>query len=178
MTPSTHICPKFCGRHFPASILPNSGLIRDVVHNAREPSGLSAMVCEPGAVSSSSSRRAVGGVVDINEGCMLTKSVKYAHRHWVNAVRGGDSSEVVSTNLYKWNTGSDPISQQEELIEKRLHITPYPNFSVDAPCNPRFYLAFRKSEGFIYRTHLNLSSWSVCPYITVLNISKKVSGPN
>jgi hypothetical protein len=64
--------------------------------------GLSAIVREPGSVSSSSSRRTVGGVVDIDEGCMLTKSVKYAHRlgHWVNAVRGGDSSEVVRTNLY------------------------------------------------------------------------------
>ena len=46
------------------------------------------------------------------------------------------------------------ISQQEELVEEDLHITPYPDFSVDAPCN----LAFRKSESFANGTYLILSS--------------------
>ena len=65
--------------------------------------GLSPIVHEPSLVSSSSTRQAVGGIVDIDVGCMLTKSVKYAHwlGHWVNAVWDGDYSEVVSTNLYK-----------------------------------------------------------------------------
>jgi len=63
--------------------------------------GLPAIVREPGSVSSSSSCRAVGGVIDIDEGCMLTKSVMYTHQlaHWVNAVRSGDSSAVVSTEF-------------------------------------------------------------------------------
>ena len=62
--------------------------------------GLTPIV-QPGSVSTSSSRRAVGGFVDIDEGCMLTKSVKYTHQlaHWVSAVQGGDSSAVVSTKF-------------------------------------------------------------------------------
>lgn len=63
--------------------------------------GLPAIVREPGSVLSSSFRRAVGDVVDIDEGCVLTKSVKYTHRlvHRVNAVWDGDSSAVVSTKF-------------------------------------------------------------------------------
>jgi hypothetical protein len=63
--------------------------------------GLTPIVHKPGSVSSLSSRQAVGGVIDINEGCLLTKSVKYAHQlaHWVNAIQGGDSSAVVSTQF-------------------------------------------------------------------------------
>ena len=39
--------------------------------------------------------------VNLAEGCLLTKSVKYAHQlaHWVNAVRDGDPGDIVSTNL-------------------------------------------------------------------------------
>ena len=55
------------------------------------------------------------------------------------------------------------ISEQEELIEKHLHITPYPNFSVDAPCN----LAFRKSEGFTTRTHLILKQVEAFVHISL-----------
>jgi hypothetical protein len=55
---------------------------------------------QPASVSQVSSFRGADDVVDLAEGCMLTKSVKYTHQlaHWINAVRGGDSSEVVSIN--------------------------------------------------------------------------------
>jgi hypothetical protein len=55
---------------------------------------------QPASVSQVSSFRGANDGVDLAEGCMLTKSVKYTHQltHWVNAVRGGDPSEVVSIN--------------------------------------------------------------------------------
>jgi hypothetical protein len=55
---------------------------------------------QPASVSRVSSFRGANDGVDLDEGCMLTKSVKYTHQlaRWVNAVRGGDPSEVVSIN--------------------------------------------------------------------------------
>jgi hypothetical protein len=51
----------------------------------------------PGSVSRASSWRGEGDGVDLAEGCLLTKTVKYTHQlaHWVNAVRDGDPTEVV-----------------------------------------------------------------------------------
>jgi len=55
----------------------------------------------PGSVSNVSSFRGAGGRVDLAEGCILTKSVKYTHQlvHWVNAACRGDPGEVVSKKL-------------------------------------------------------------------------------
>ena len=49
-------------------------------------------------VSLRSSHRGPGGGVDLTEGCMLTKSVKYTHQlsHLISAVRKGDPQPVVS----------------------------------------------------------------------------------
>jgi hypothetical protein len=57
---------------------------------------------QPGTVSDISSLQ--GGhnsVIDLAEGCILTKSVKYTHQltHWVNVVHSGDPREVVSRKL-------------------------------------------------------------------------------
>ena|SRR5271170_5047741 len=51
-----------------------------------------------GSVSGVSSRRGIDGGVDLAEGCMITKSIKYTHQlaHWVNAIRHGDATEIVS----------------------------------------------------------------------------------
>ena len=56
---------------------------------------------QPRSVSQISSFQGDNDGVDLAEGCMLTKSVKYTHQlaHWVNAVGSGDLSEVVSINL-------------------------------------------------------------------------------
>jgi hypothetical protein len=53
---------------------------------------------EPGSVSNLSSLRGAACRVDLAEGCILTKSVKYTHQpiYWVNAVCSGDPGEVVS----------------------------------------------------------------------------------
>ena len=51
-------------------------------------------------VSGVSSRCGVEGDpgVDLAEGCIVTKTIKYTHQlvHWVNAVRSGDPKDVVS----------------------------------------------------------------------------------
>jgi hypothetical protein len=56
---------------------------------------------QPGSVSNISSFQGTGGGIDLGEGCILTKSVKYTHQlaHWVNAAHGGDPSDVVSRKL-------------------------------------------------------------------------------
>jgi hypothetical protein len=52
----------------------------------------------PGSVSDVSSLQGTGGAIDLAEGCILTKSVKYTHQlvHWVDAVCSGDPGEIVS----------------------------------------------------------------------------------
>jgi len=69
----------------------------------------------PGAVSS------VCGGVDLSEGCLITKTVRYTHQliHWVNAVRNRSPRSV------------------ERLIED-LRIIPSNRFSLDDPCNRVF----------------------------------------
>ena len=53
---------------------------------------------EPASVSNVSSLSSMRGNVDLEEGCLITKSVKYAHQltHMVHAVRSGDPQPVVS----------------------------------------------------------------------------------
>ena len=55
--------------------------------------------CGPASVSNVSSHLSfVHGLVDLEEGCLITKSVKYAHRlaYMVNAARSGDPKPIVS----------------------------------------------------------------------------------
>jgi hypothetical protein len=56
---------------------------------------------QPGTVSNISSLQGTDDSIDLAEGCILTKSVKYTHQlaHWVNAVHSGDPREVVSRKL-------------------------------------------------------------------------------
>jgi hypothetical protein len=63
--------------------------------------GLPAIQKQPGSVSNTSSLAGpdtAGGLIDLAEGCMLTKSVKYTHQltYWVKAAHIEDSSELVS----------------------------------------------------------------------------------
>ena len=60
--------------------------------------GLPAITRPTPTVSSVSSFQGPEGGVDLNEGCMVTKLVKYTHQlaHFVNAVRAGDPADVVS----------------------------------------------------------------------------------
>ena len=39
--------------------------------------------------------------LDLAEGCLVTKTVKYTHQlvHWINAVHNGDPTDVVSTRF-------------------------------------------------------------------------------
>lgn len=55
----------------------------------------------PGSVSNLSSIQSADDRIDLAEGCILTKSVKYTHQlvHWVNAVHSGDPGDVVSRKL-------------------------------------------------------------------------------
>jgi hypothetical protein len=57
----------------------------------------------PVIVTNVSSQSGTDVNIDLAEGCILTKSVKYKHQliHWVNAIHGGDSTEVVSRKLIK-----------------------------------------------------------------------------
>ena len=48
--------------------------------------------------SDTSSRRGRGGGVELEEGCFLTKSIRYTHQlsHWADAVRRRDPRPIVS----------------------------------------------------------------------------------
>lgn len=60
--------------------------------------GLPKIQQEACSVSRISSFQGDGSNIDLAEGCVLTKSVKYTHQlvHWVDAAHGGDPREVVS----------------------------------------------------------------------------------
>jgi hypothetical protein len=67
--------------------------------------GLPEIEQEPGSLAAhnTSSRRVAGNGVDLAEGCIVTKSIKYTHRltHWVSAVRLDPTKarEIVSKKL-------------------------------------------------------------------------------
>ncbi|KIM84707.1 hypothetical protein PILCRDRAFT_393899 [Piloderma croceum F 1598] len=77
------------------------------------------------SVSNLSSPRGVEGGVDLVEGCLVTKIIKYTHQltHWVNAVRNEDPEPV------------------EDLFEEVLRVTPAV-FTLDQPCNLAFLESF------------------------------------
>jgi hypothetical protein len=64
---------------------------------------LSEIQQAPGIVTNVSSLSGTDASIDLAEGCILTKSVKYTHQliHWVNVVHSGDPKEVVSRKLIK-----------------------------------------------------------------------------
>ncbi|KAI0298917.1 hypothetical protein BC826DRAFT_88993 [Russula brevipes] len=81
--------------------------------------GLPAIMRSPPSVSNVSSFQGPeDGGIDLKEGCMVTKLVKYTHQlmHFINAVRGEDPSAV------------------EEIIDD-LAITPLEDFTLDSLCN-------------------------------------------
>jgi hypothetical protein len=64
---------------------------------------LPAIQRTPASVSNVSSSRESTGGVDLAEGCLITKAIKYTHQlvHWVNAVRNEseDCHLIVSSRL-------------------------------------------------------------------------------
>lgn len=106
---------------------------------------------EPCSASDISSFQSTfGSIIDLNEGCILTKSVKYTHQliHWVNAAHDGDPIEVVSRKLIHYRGLFTATAKcylfQEYLIEYDLQIIPYERFSLNDPCN----LTYRKSKDY------------------------------
>lgn len=51
------------------------------------------------SVSNVSSRRGIEDGVDLAEGCLVTKTIKYAHQltHWINAVQNDDDPELIAS---------------------------------------------------------------------------------
>jgi hypothetical protein len=97
---------------------------------------LPAVVRPDALVSNVSSIQGAGGKVNLVEGCLLTKSIKYTHQlaHMVNAAHSGDSTLVVSENVISTNSPNH-FSFQEAVVN-HLSIIPYlPHFAVDCPCN-------------------------------------------
>jgi hypothetical protein len=80
--------------------------------------------------------------LELEEGCMVTKLVKYTHRvvYFIKNTSKGDPVEVVS-RLSARKCCLAAESPQENII-KDLDIVPFVNFALDQPCN----LAFRKFE--------------------------------
>jgi len=76
--------------------------------------------------------------VDLKEGCMVTKVIKYSHRlvQFVNAVRGEDPSVVVSS-CPLGNVCLLDEPPQKEIIDD-LAITPHEEFTLNNPCNLAF----------------------------------------
>ena len=74
---------------------------------------------EPASVSNVSSRlSSMRGRVDLEEGCLVTKFVKYAHQlaYMVNAVRSGDPEPVVS------KISRDPTAGAEAFRSRRMSL--------------------------------------------------------
>ncbi len=99
-------------------------------------------------VVSSSSRHRADGSVDLAEGCLLTKTVKYTHQlaHWVNAIRSGDPKEVVSEVPTRTLVRPTESLLKEYMIIKELCIIPYRGFMLNDSSN----LTFCKSSGFVF----------------------------
>lgn len=81
-------------------------------------------------VSPRSSKR--GGIVDLEEGCLITKSVKYVHQlvHWVNAVCSGDPGPAVSQKFQV-----DPPTAAEQrflLVTGEPHRARLGHYSISA----------------------------------------------
>ena len=101
----------------------------------------------PASVSNVSSRLlSICGSVNLEEGCLITKSVKYAHQlaHMVNAVRSGDPQPIVNQRFQEIPPQVLKLfSLQQDLLELDLRVIPYARFTLEDPCN----LTLRKSEG-------------------------------
>lgn len=71
------------------------------------------------AVSNISSLRGPDGGVDLAEGCLVTKTVKYTHQlaHWINAVPNGDPTDVVST-LYMRIVATETLLHCRRVLSK------------------------------------------------------------
>ncbi|KAF5373473.1 hypothetical protein D9615_009468 [Tricholomella constricta] len=82
----------------------------------------------PASVSNISSSPGLDGGVDLSEGCLITKAIKYTHQlaHWVNAV----PDKFADCRLI------------EEVISRDLRIVPDENFTLDDPCNLAYLEAF------------------------------------
>ena len=68
------------------------------------------------------------GSVDLEEGCLVTKSMKYAHKlaHMVNAVHSGDPQPVVSEKFQEIPPQVLKLfSLQQDLLELDLRVIPY-----------------------------------------------------
>jgi hypothetical protein len=101
---------------------------------------------EPASVSNVSSRlSSLRGGVHLEEGCLVTKSVKYAHQlaHMVNAVRSRDPEPVVSQKFREIPPQVLKLFPFQEDLVDSLGVISYERFSLDDPCN----LVFRESEG-------------------------------
>lgn len=100
---------------------------------------------KPATVSNVSSLSSIRGGIQLEEGCLITKSIKYTHQvaHLLNAVRSGDPKPIVSLKFQKdFNRNRRNLSLQHDLVIS-LRIIPYARFTLNDPCN----LVLRKSEG-------------------------------
>lgn len=78
--------------------------------------GLPGITPAPASVDISS-RRGVEDGVDLSEGCLVTKTLKYTHEktHWISAIRQGDPTQVVSMefkNVHRWSLDT-PFSSRK-----------------------------------------------------------------
>ncbi|KAM6495239.1 hypothetical protein JOM56_009862 [Amanita muscaria] len=88
--------------------------------------GLPEVKREPISLSGASSRSSAGSSehydIALEEGCMITKSVRYTHEviHWVNVAHSSDPAPVVT------------------MIDQGLRMLPYTAFTLDDECNIAF----------------------------------------
>jgi hypothetical protein len=75
--------------------------------------------------------------VSLEEGCFITKSVKYTHQvaYMVNAVRTRDPGPIVSQKNFHRSPTADAEVSKEDILEIELKVIPYTNFSLEDPCN-------------------------------------------
>jgi hypothetical protein len=123
---------------------------------------------QPASVSNVSSRlSSMRGSVDLEEGCLITKDVKYTHQlaYMVNAVRSRDPQPIVSQKFQEISLQVLKLfSLQQDVLELDLKVIPYERFTLNNPCN----LTLRKSESTssALETHLTLNSRIICSHVT------------
>lgn len=103
---------------------------------------LPAIDREPASVSNASSRHlseSIRASIDLAEGCILTKTIKYTHQvvHFVDVVQSGDPIPVVCLKSHSQRIPQvlKLFSLQEDVINSDLRIIPYEGFTLNHPCN-------------------------------------------
>ena len=107
------------------------------------------------SVSNVSSNRVVQESVDLSDGCLVTKSLKYAHQlaHWINALHTGEPPEVVSgmlTSSYQMRM-LIPFSLKRHFCRRTCISESFPEAALRTPYSTIHTISLFVSPKFFFR---------------------------